>query len=80
LGERLLCKQEVTGSIPVSSTKKRADESMRQEANWHAGLSSVRRFVGGTFFKNLVWKSNTVKQVIVLTWFFSGKRAQCLGA
>ena len=27
LGERLLCKQEVTGSIPVGST--RADETIR---------------------------------------------------
>src|SRR5438105_14453586 len=34
LGERLLCKQEVTGSIPVGSTSKRRDaKEKRRERN-----------------------------------------------
>ena len=33
LGERLPCKQEVTGSIPVLSTKKRLTEASLRELN-----------------------------------------------
>jgi hypothetical protein len=39
LGERLLCKQEVTGSIPVSSTNTRPVVENRQKRSLRAPLS-----------------------------------------
>ena len=41
LGERLLCKQEVTGSIPVGSTSAVGCESTRQKAEESEGRAFV---------------------------------------
>ena len=57
LGERLLCKQEVTGSIPVGSTR------------LHAGCSAKRRpqaarfAVHFVFFRLLFNNSEEVKRI-----------------
>jgi hypothetical protein len=42
LGERLLCKQEVTGSIPVGSTKK-GKAKARGGRRGNRGISNQRR-------------------------------------
>ena len=54
LGERLLCKQEVTGSIPVSSTIRRDWQVGVVRAGWRAVSSCQCPFgVLGLFFNNM---------------------------
>ena len=52
LGERLVCNQEATGSIPVSSTRKRripryGEQESRDSGEKRVAESSSRAFVSG---------------------------------
>ena len=46
MGERLLCKQEGVGSIPITSTIQMTDDR-KQMSEWGAELGKGRRFAGG---------------------------------
>ena len=54
LGERLLCKQEVTGSIPVGSTTICSSQSIAKRP-----LADILRFIVRLLFKN----SEEVKRI-----------------
>ena len=41
LGERLVCNQEATGSIPVSSTKESAEDDLEYAVDRIAGLGGL---------------------------------------
>ena len=48
LGERLVCNQEATGSIPVSSTRK---PPLEMNAGTHFQIGTVLNSVGHHFFE-----------------------------
>ena len=48
LGERLLCKQEVTGSIPVGSTSQAAGERLKDEESAINRVQLKARLIGAS--------------------------------
>ena len=59
LGERLPCKQEVSGSIPLISTKKRSEADMGQQLSWLEHTTDNREVDGSSPF----WPTTSFKKL-----------------
>ena len=87
LGERLLCKQEVTGSIPVGSTKSRSiktgwrlhqEPAVLRSAAWRAGCKSPQAAsrASGRGHKKVVAAKTEVLTVLG-AWALGLRKAEC---